>query len=384
MSRPAENMNNKDIAPWGAILACLVLVGVWFMFHTQISTAVLWVRWVEAHLMVFDPDGQQAMAQWLGTTTAKETTIAGIIQSGEVAGYSLRWFSLAILVAIFSFLILKSPARGGRYSQRHDMRSLAKQEAQMWPAILPVVSMDMAKVSLDDPVLGMRTAPRTYAKNHQLLLPRWTTQQALGELGEQVRQLDDRRYLRVDQARKVFAAQIGRRWEGVDRLRPYERALFAAFAAQINHDRDTCEQILDACARAAFDALAQKDLDALEPAQVGPALDKYGASDIVKKILLQHAYVRTALMHMLQSARKNGVIAPARFLWLKRADRLTWYCLDDLGMGSSVETGGVRAHYLAERKARVAIIDRMVEPAIVGFIDELNRFLDEEDQEEDV
>ena len=384
MSRPADTMNNKDIAPWGVIMIIVLVVLIWFVAHKEISMFVLWVRYAEAHLLFFDPDGKRALVDWLGRTTAEATTIAGIVQSGDVAGYSLRWFSLALLIAIFAWLIVKSPGRGGRYSKRHTLRSLASQEAETWPAIKPVLNLNLPHVSLDDPLNGMRTTPRAYARRHGLLLPRWTTQEALGEF-PQVKQLDDKGYLIVDKTRKVLEAQIGRKWEGVERLRPYERALFAAFAAQIGHDRDMALAVLNACASAAEAAFAKKAPQMLEPEIVSAALAKYGKQELVAKILLRHAYVRTVLMHMLEVARRNGVLNAALFRWLKMADRITWYCLEDLGMSvSSVESCGVRSHYLAEILAKAPLVAPMVDGGLEGFVDELNRFLDDEEVEDDI
>ena len=384
MSGPGDSMNNKDIAPWGMLMLVVLVVGIWFAAHTQISMVVLWMRWVEAHLMVFDPDGKRAVVAWLGKTSAEETTINGIVQSGTVAGYSLRWFSLAFLIVFFAWLLMKSPARGSRYSNRYSMRSLAVQEAETWPAIKPVLNLDLPKVPLDDPLNGMRIAPRAYARRHDLLLPRWTALEALTEVG-QVKQLDDKAYLLVGKARKVLEAQLGRPWEGVQRLQSYERALFAAFAAQIGHDRDMAAAVLNACASAAESAFQHSAPQLLEPPIVGEALAKYGEQEVVAKILLRHAYVRTVMMRMLEAARKNGVLNAALFRWLKMADRITWYCLEDLGMSvSSVESCGVRSHYLGEVRAKAPLTTPMVEGALDGFVDELNRFLDDEEVEDDI
>lgn len=389
-------MNNKEIAPWGVIILALFVIGIWFAAHKQISMVVLWVRWAEAHLLIFDPDGRRALVSWLGRSAADTTTIGGIVQSGNVAGYSLRWVSLALLIAIFSWLVIKSPARAGKYSKRHTMRSLAEQEAETWPAIKPVLNLNMPHVSLDDPLLGMRVAPRAYARRHGMLLPRWTTHESLRDF-PQVKQLDDRAYLKLDKARSVLEAQLGRPWEGVERLQPYERALYAAFAAQIGHDRDMALAILNACASAAQEAFAKQSPHLLEPTvevrdkkgvrtySINEVLAKYGGDDVIAKILRRHAYVRTVLMRMLEVARRNGVLNPGLFVWLKMADRVTWYCLADLGIAtSSVESCGVRSHYLAEVLAKAPLPVPMIDGALDGFVDELNRFLDDEDVEDEL
>ena len=227
-----NNLNNKDIAPWAVILFAAAAVFLWFVAHTQISAVVMWARYIQAHLLFFDPVGRDALARWLGETTASEATLAGLIQSGAVAGYSLRWFSLAFLVCWFAWLIKKSPGRTGRYSKKYSMKSLAEQEAAQWPVLSPVLGLDLQNVPLDDPINGMRRDGRAYSRQHKLLHPRWTDPNTIMKpdgTRADIEALSDGRWFDVSRAKQLFASQLGRQWQGVEELRPYERALFAAF-----------------------------------------------------------------------------------------------------------------------------------------------------------
>lgn len=382
MSRDPHNMNNKDMAPWMTILVVAAIVFFWFAGHTQISTVVMWVRYVEAHLLVFDPVGRDAMARWLGSTTASEATVKGLFQSGGVAGWSLRWFSLVFLLVWFGWLIKKSPARTGRYANRYTMASLAEQEAAQWPVLTPVLGLNLQDVPLDDPINGMRKDGRAYARQNRLLHPRWTDPRDLQQTGGakiEIDQLSDGRWIDITRTRALFGSQLGKPWQGVEALLPYERALFAAFVAQIGHDGQLALAIINELALSARTAFAKKDPSLLDASSATGALETYGYTPAVQKLVRSHCHVRTVLMAVLEAARQNGVLPAAWFRWLKMADRRTWYALNDLGLDvASAEAAGIRAHYLAEAIAKTAIAEPQVEPAVKGLIEYLNTYLDEE------
>lgn len=380
-----NNPNHKEAAPWLAIIVVAAIVLFWYIAHKQIAFAVMWVRWAEAHLMFLDPEGKAALIRWLSSTTAAEASLAGLIQSGAVAGYTLRWFSLAFLLLWFGWLIKKSPGRTGRYSSRYTMQSLARQEAAQWPVLTPVLGLDLQDVPLDDPINGMRRDGRAYSRQHRLVHPRWTDPNTLkcpdGSPAD-LEALGDGRWFDMSRARTLFASQLGRPWQGVEELRPYERGLYAAFAAQVGHDRDMALAILNELAIAARSAFDKRDPWLLESATAVKALAKYGDTPAVQKLVRGHHYCCTVLIAVLEAARENGVLAAAWFRWLKMADRRMWYALNDLGLDvASVEAAGIRAHYQAESIAKTAIAEPLIEPAIKGLVEYLNTYLDDETEE---
>lgn len=387
MSRPAPpNRGDQDVAPWTLILIVFAVAVFWWVAHTQVATVVMWIRYVEAHLLFFDPVGRQALARWLGSTVASEATMAGLFQSGSVAGWSLRWFSLGFLLVWFVWLIRCSPARTGRYAQRYSMRSLAEQEAAQWPVLTPVLGLNLQDVPLDDPINGMRMDGRRYARQHKLLHPRWTDPTSIlkpdGTAAE-VEQLEDGRWIDVTRTRALFSSQLGRLWEGVEALRPYERALYAAFVAQIGYDKTLPLEIVNELALSAREAFAKKDSSLLDAASAKDAIERYGNTPQVQKLVRGHRHVRTVLIALLAAARANGVLPTAWFRWLKMADRRTWYALNDLGLDvASVEAAGIRAHYQAETIAKTSIIEPLINPAVDGLIEYLNTYLDEEHEKD--
>ncbi|MDQ1090613.1 hypothetical protein QE400_000026 [Xanthomonas sacchari] len=102
-------------------------------------------------------------------------------------------------------------------------------------------------------------------------------------------------------------------------------------------------------------------------------------SKVVLRVIRAHGYKRTVLMAMLEAGRKGGVLPAAWFRWLKPVDRVTWYCLCDLGMQPScVESAGARAQYLTERATGAPVLTPMVDSAINGLREYLNEVIDVE------
>ena len=50
--------------------------------------------------------------------------------------------------------------------------------------------------------------------------------------------------LKRGQANKVFIMQLGPLWQGIDKLPPHTRALFAIFAARYNSDTKAAAELL--------------------------------------------------------------------------------------------------------------------------------------------
>lgn len=379
-ARPIGNSRDDELL-WVLVGVFLLIVGAWFVGHEKISAFVMKVRAFEAHLLVFDPEAQEAIREWIATTHPKDATLKELWQSGLVAGRTLRILVGVIITALFGYLIYRSPDRSGRYTKSYDTASLAHQEAEEWKVIKPVLGLNLENVPLDDPLNGMRARPRDYGRKHKFIV-------RISSLGDKansanVEILDHHDALLLDRARAIFGKQLGRMWQGVNTLRVHERCLFAAFAAQINNDTTLAQQIIDDLAVAYLRARKAKDIKQINSLRAQKALHQYGNSKAVQKIVSRHAYVRTVLVSMLEKARSNGVLPPNWFRWLKTVDRVTWYALNDLGLDvASVEAAGIRAHWLAESMARTPIVNPMIENAVIGLRTYLGEIADDEEIED--
>ncbi len=87
-----------------------------------------------------------------------------------------------------------------------------------------------------------------------------------------------------DEARKIFAQQLGPLWNGIDTLPIYMKALFAVFAARISGERDEPHNLLMQIATST--ASGKLNFQGVEK-----LLKKYCNHKIVKRVTNSHAYV---------------------------------------------------------------------------------------------
>lgn len=375
-ARPIANTRDDELL-WTLLGIFVLVVGIWFVGHEKISAFVMKIRSFEAYLLIFDREAQDAIREWVGTTHPADATLIELWQSGIAAGRTLRFLVGAVITGLFGYLIYRSPDRSGRYTQIYNTASLAQQESDEWKVIKPVLGTHIENVSIDDPLNGMRARPRDYGRKHGFIV-------RISSLGDNVTAtnveiLDQRDALLLDKATQVFTKQLGSLWQGIETLRPHECSLFAAFAAQISNDNNLAQQIVNDLAMAYLRARKAKNVSQIVSSRAQQALEKYGNTPEVQKIVSRHAFVRTVLLSMLQKARGNGVLPPNWFRWLKTVDRVTWYALNDLGLDvASVEAAGIRAHWLTEVMAKAPIVTPKVSNAVVGLKDYLGEIVDEE------
>lgn len=366
-----DSVSDSVVILIGAIAAPVIL---WLTAHTAIAGAVMALRSLETYLTPYDPAAQQAIRHWATHANAAKVTLGQLINSGAILGQGLHWGVVGLLVVLAMFLLYRSPEWPGRFTQRYTMDSLAQQESALWPTLTPVLGLGLVDVPIDDPVQGMRMQPRAYGYKYGFIVKAVS----LKTFPDDAETINPREVLLVSKAREIFVRQLGRRWTGIDSLQPHEKALFAAFAAQANYDSDGAQALINALPGYYLKAVKAKDPKRITSPLVDPMLAKYGDSEAVRKVLKRHHYVRTVLMALLVAARKNGILPPGWFRWLKTVDRITWYALNDLGTeNASVEAGGVRSHYNAERLIGAPMDAPEVEAAIEGLRDYLQEILDE-------
>ena len=161
--------------------------------------------------------------------------------------------------------------------------------------------------------------------------------------------------LKRGEINRLFIMQLGSLWRGVDKLPPYARALFAAFAARVNADPDGSKLILQMAATCRS-KINYNGTEAL--------LKKHYNTKEIQKVVQSHAYMLTVMATMLERSREDGVQASADFLWLKPIDRRLWYTLNTVGRQTPfVEVGGIFAHWVAEKEAGKKLVVPMVEEA---------------------
>ena len=169
-------------------------------------------------------------------------------------------------------------------------------------------------------------------------------------------------------AARAFRKQLVARWKGPKALKPYQQVLLAAFCLKAARKRNESDRML---ARLAECWSFKKGLK-LDRKLVSEARAVLKNKDLAGKTLAkanQHAFVTTALMRALATAREEGgVCAPAQFVWLRAHDRTLWYPLNNLGRQSfHLEAFGAMSHYRVEKMTQRPIPVPKMEDALTSI-----------------
>lgn len=89
--------------------------------------------------------------------------------------------------------------------------------------------------------------------------------------------------------------------------------------------------------------------------------------DMVKDVLLRHAYVKTVIWGLYFRSWCYGVLSPSEMLWVKYIDRDLWFVISQSGrLSSFTEVSGAWAHYLTEDTYGFRMIMPCVDEGIRG------------------
>ena len=351
MSQGQNESSNDGIIM--ALFFVAVVAVIWIFFGVQISNGYMLTKRMEYYLLkiLFIP--QLFSSSWEVKILPYEDLILGHNKNpytfgqlkvvGSNIGYYSRWIYLLGLAALGAKVLMKNPLQ--KFKRNHDMKSLAVSEQRIWPAISPVVKLDLVGEDVDKGPWAMSRRPVDFARYYKLL--------------------DEGNKLNRDRAEKLFAMQLGKLWEGTAKLPPHVRALFACFAAQACGDIKVSEAALNKLSIAA----ANKKEDY---SWVPEMLAKYENNEKVQNVIKSHAYVYTVMASLLKCAREFGVLQSPRFIWLRPKNRQLWYILNGVGRRVSfAEVGGIYAHWIAEEVAEHPI----ERPYVVKAVDGLERAL---------
>ena len=228
------------------------------------------------------------------------------------------------------------------------MNSLKKIEAENWPSITPVLTLDLLKEDLESGEWAMAQMPIDFCHKNKLL-------HVTEEQGKKIWVMNRA------EAEKAFVMQMGPLWKGVENLPIHLKALAVIFISRALRDEKTANKLLDQIAASAQNGK-------LNFAGVEELVKKYRKHHIFKWLEQRHAYVGTLMATLLELARSNGVLASAEFLWLKPVDRRMFYVFNSVGRRvACVEAAGLFAHWKAEQKLKRLLRAPMVEQAVVAL-----------------
>jgi intracellular multiplication protein IcmP len=251
-----------------------------------------------------------------------------------------------------------------RFKRKHSMKSLAQSEKHNWPQIQPVLGLDLVAMDIDSGPWAMAMTPIQFCKKFKLvnivLLP------AEDSLSKEPKFTVS---LIPERADRVFAGQLGRSFQGIERMPEHRRVLFAIFIARGCRDTAAARALVSQLARSA----AKGKLDC---SGADVLLKKHLSNKDVQKICQRHAYELTLMASALVFARADGVLATADFLWLKPMDRRLWYTLNDVGRQTpNTEAAGVYAHWITEKTLQRPLSIPMVQQATKALQQALKEML---------
>jgi intracellular multiplication protein IcmP len=339
---------------WLMALVLLTGIVIWYELHAQIVGFIFKIKLWEAQFVSLFTSSTEVERAITYLKTVDPSSVS-FDQFNDVSAAVGAFFSypLAVLFLVMAFFLYRADTRS-RYKKIYTMSSLFKQELSNWPQLTPIGKMDLLNTSINEGPWAMSMTPKAFAKKYDLLLIEAPEKNVFSHEGYKVTVLKNK-------AKEVFTLQLGAFWEGVERLSPHRRALFAIFIAKLNRDDKAAmafaHQISRSTARGKFDF---SGADAL--------IKKYGETKLTQKIIQRHAYVLTVLAGVLQGAREDGVLPTSEFIWLKPIDRPLWYMLNSLGRQTPfVEVAGPFAHWLAEQQLRRKILSPMIDEAVTGL-----------------
>ncbi|MBV53737.1 MAG: phosphoesterase [Coxiellaceae bacterium] len=351
---------------WYSILVCGVILFVWWLKRDWITIPVNYFRYAELcvihygmitvakvvdvisfhHWQLSQGESVVTLKQLFANASPKHEKFSDFVAMNRQMGLWMRFPCMFLLLVMGGICYFKHG--NVRFRQIYNMKSLRQAEMQNWPQITPVVSLDLVKEDIDKGPWAMALTPLDFGKKHNIL----TKQQSLSQM---VWAVDDK------SAGRLFSMQLGRMWQGVDRLPIHGKALLVIFIACATKNRSEAKHFLAQIA--ASSASGKLDFTGIEE-----ALNKYRNAKILKWVLKRHAYNNTVLATLLELARTDGVLASAEFLWLKPVDRRMWYMLNSVGRQTSVvEVSGVFSHWLAEKRMQRAVKTPMVKEAVSAY-----------------
>jgi len=377
MSDGKQEDGTQKLISW-AVIVIIILVCFYFVYRANIPEvhgAIRWIRYAEMWLIsIFTPSDYavnlgendkvplEDFMQITKEINKEQINIPVLSDMTAVALTPLKWVFIAILGLMGYWAFTKGP--GTHNVSVFNLGSFLKFQSKAFPVISPFVNFNPSKqpprapgspVPAELPLFAEALGPEEWLAYNQIPV-------ADGVINEKA-------------TFTAFAKQLGPRWQGPNKLKPYQQVLLAGFCLKASRKRDKADEVMGRLAKC-WTQNGGLDLSK------DRALVKYARSVLRNKELShsvlkqckQHAWQTTALLRALLVAREEGgVMAPAQFVWLRGHDRLLWYPLNNLGRQSAhMEAIGAMAHFRIERRAKRPIPRPKVGEAVKSIVDYMN------------
>lgn len=361
-----ESLKAEDLI-WGAGCVLLLAVVVWITAGESIYWGLVNVRnetlRLMGHVWPHAEFVRQGLVREVNANAGGQISFSTFKDIASETGLVVRWLWVSLALVVSTYLIMRQ-SKLEKYRHSMSIEQLMEQEAKLWPEITPVVGLKLNNGDIQKGPWRVELTELEFNKQHGLTVDG---------------------VVDLQKARDVFAEQLGPRWRGWKALPPYARAIYAAFALAIHGKEKEALSRLRTMAQEHGSGLtgsykninfswADKTLVELE--QSGDA----EGNEIIRRIGLQHAYVRTVMATMQQAARRGGVFPTNWYIWLRPVDRELYGILNAVGgYVAFAEYAGIMAHWLFEKSTGCPSITPQVEEAIVDLQEVLKNYKTSDD-----
>ncbi len=331
---------------------CFIVGGlawvIWHFFHIQLTWALSRIRIGELYLDYFlfgdkttsvtsvGPETVGVWRNYLPKMAIPDISVDVLKRTTVVAVQPLRVVFLAFMSVMVIAIIFRGP--GTQYKRRMGLETLLKEQAKSFPAIRPFIKFDPRKLPFRAP--GQPVPAQLPLFSEQLSPEEWMSYHEISIVNGQID---------YNRAYQAMAEQLGRRWQGPEKLPLYAQGLYAVCALKMVRKRKESVEMMNMLSDS---WTAEKGFrpTAKVKSKIRAVLKNPKQGEALRKFADMHAYETTALMRCLQRAREEGgVLAPAEFIWLRGVDRTLWYPLNNLGRKSyCAEASGAMVHYTNE------------------------------------
>jgi len=409
-----HNDENSALISSAAVIALVAVLFavIWHNFHAYISWFAIQCAWTSlpllesAHSFVSSSgvpsivvnflfpqeiiDDLASLKYWLPRTDPQQVNFQKFGKYMEIFGYSARIISPFVAAITITYVWRRSKA--ARLSRVMNIFTRAKLSMIEFPQIRPAIVENLLKQNPDQGYFRREASPIRYAILNGLvtaytvdfkgtLLPEIVTptfekkmdktkgyEYIQDNLSNGIAKLHNRCILDRDKTEKRFIKQLGESWSGSDNLTPLVKGLYAALIAFASSDKDTSFALLDQFNRSWIPPRKKNTVASIDITGIDKIIEKYENTDHIQEILGAHSYVTTVMARLLEAARGKGRLGTSLFLWLKVADRVLWYTLNqEGGQCGWTEAAGPRAHKIAETAALGPLYQPFVKNAVTEF-----------------
>jgi len=269
----------------------------------------------------------------------------------DTIGHTVRWVVSPVILGLAVLIVFKMKGDGFKRvfslgGGKGRGPSLAIEAARQWKTATAGAMFDPD--GRDKDILPART-PFEWLQHHGV--------------GFENSELDR------DAAVAAFAEQLGKPWHGVARAELPVQTFLILAGMHLTRNKAAMSS------REAVSIAWAADGDGTEKMKeiVAEGLKNEKLVAAIDKVCAKHAFAHTAVIALLDLARRKGGVFPAAdFVWIRKVDRNLWYTVNNVGRRRfHIEGAGPICHFFAERVVGNQLPDPQVDEAVNGIEDYL-------------